>query len=141
MVVSSTAAVLPEVVTRHVMPRVPRVPAPWVPGTCLCPPGLLAFSYGRAAGFLSVGMMCGGNHVAERCSRWTRRVRPDGCREGPGATPQLKSKPLPSALSPWTGWVEWVHAGHWGPPLILLGLWVSRPVPPSVLRGPGHLAP
>lgn len=79
--------------------------------------------------------------MAEGCSQRTRCVRPDGCREGPGAAPQLRSKPLPSALSPRTGGVEWVHAGHWGPPLILLGLWVFWSVPPSVLRGPGHLAP
>ena len=84
-------------------------------------------------------MMCGGNHVAKRHSRRTRLVRPDGCREGLRAAPQLWSKPLPSALSPPDGWggagARWPLGPASRPP------WSLGLPAPWILRAQGTLLP
>lgn len=51
--------------------------------------------------------------MAKRRRRRTHRVRPDRCREGLRAAPQLWSKPFPLLFLPLMGGVERVHAGLW----------------------------
>lgn len=78
--------------------------------------------------------------MAKRRRRRTHRVRPDRCREGLRAAPQLWSKPFPLLFLPlmggWSGCT--LASGPASHPAWSLGLLVGAP---AILRGPGHLAP